>query len=381
MRETSGSRGVVVISINTSWNVINFRSNLVLALIAHGYEVVAVCPPDDYSPRIEALGCRFIPLPMDTRGTSLSRDLLLFARYVRIMRALRPAAFLGFTIKPNIYGSIAAQMAGAVTINNISGLGAAFVRETWLTRLVSAMYRLSLARAGKVFFQNAEDRALCVARGLVDDGKCGLLPGSGVDLARFTPPEDAPREDSSPRFLLICRMIWDKGVGEYVEAARAVRRRYPKAIFRIVGIMVPDMPGAVDTASLDSWVAEGIVEFLGALDDVRPAIADVDCVVLPTYYREGTPRTLLEASAMARPIITTDEPGCRDVVEDGATGFLCRSRDAGDLARAMLNLGDMSLADRKAMGLAGRAMIEARYDDKIVIRAYLDALKEARQDS
>ena len=184
------------------------------------------------------------------------------------------------------------------------------------------------------------------------------------------PRPQPPREDGSgPVFLLIARLLWDKGVGEYAEAARMVRRAHPRARFQLAGMLDVENPTAIGRADVDAWVGEGLIEYLGALDDVRPAIAAADCVVLPSY-REGTPRTLLEAAAMARPVIATDVPGCREVVREGETGFLCRVRDAADLARRMQEFIAMPESARTAMGKAGRRLAEARFDERLVIKQY-----------
>jgi glycosyltransferase involved in cell wall biosynthesis len=226
-----------------------------------------------------------------------------------------------------------------------------------------------------VFFQNDEDRQLFVRNKLVREGKARLLPGSGIDLERFAPapPRDA---DAAPTFLLIARLLRDKGVIEYVEAARLVRREVPEARFQLLGFLDVENRTAVSRAEVQGWQAEGLVEYLGASDDVRPAIAAADCVVLPSY-REGLPRTLLEGAALARPLIATDVPGCRQVVDEGMNGFLCEVRNPRSLADAMLRMIRLSSAERAAMGAAGRAKMERDYDEKLVIGRYLDAIAEA----
>ena len=366
--------GNIVISANTSWNIVNFRAGLIRALIADGFTVTVMSPPDRFSPQIEALGARYRPVPMDNKGTSPAKDLALTLRFWRALREVRPAAFLGYTIKPNIYGSLAAHALSIPTINNISGLGTAFIRETWLTGIVALLYRAALSRAHLVFFQNPDDRALFLERRLVEAARTQLVPGSGIDLEKFSPRPKPPREGvEGPVFLLIARLLWDKGVGEYVEAARMVRREHPRARFQLAGMLDVENPTAIGRADVDGWVAEGLIDYLGALDDVRPAIAAADCVVLPSY-REGTPRTLLEAAAMARPTIATDVPGCREVVREGETGFLCRVRDAADLARRMQEFIEMPEAARLAMGEGGRRLAEERFDEGLVICAYREAL-------
>lgn len=363
----------VIISLNTAWNLFNFRSGLIRALVSHGYDVIAVAPADEYAHQLAALGCRFVPLPMDNKGTHPGRDLLLLWRFVRLMRKERPDVFLGYTVKPNVYGSLGAHVSGVPVINNVAGLGTVFIKGGWLNWLVRASYRVALARSRKVFFQNEDDRQLFITGGLVDSACTDCLPGSGVDLKKFVP---AHLPGISPiRFLLIARMLWDKGVGEYVEAARLLKRRGLNAEVCLLGFLDVQNPAAISKSKMDEWVAEGVVRYLGVSDSVREEIAQADCVVLPSFYREGMPRTLLEAAAMARPIITTDSVGCRDVVDDGVNGFLCRPRDASDLADKMERMISMSQTEREAMGLCGREKVEREFDEKIVIDKYLSAIE------
>ena len=341
---------IAVISINASWNIVNFRRGLIAGLQNHGFRVVALAPPDAYSARFAELGVDYVPIEMDKKGVSPARDLLLLARYYRILRRLKPDVLLVYTAKPNVYGSLAAQALGIPVINNVSGLGTAFIRQGLLTRIVSGLYRLAFRRSSTIFFQNEEDRDLFVAQKLVRPGKARLLPGSGIDVSRFTPVQS--RAPGPFTFLLIARLLWDKGVGEFV---------------------VEGMPLA---SAVDSWVAEGLIDYLGVSDDVRQQIAAADCVVLPSY-REGLPRTLLEAAAMARPLIATDAPGCRQVVRHGVNGRLCALRDAASLAEAMLAMLRAPEAERCRMGAAARQMAETEYDEKIVVNRYIEAIGEA----
>ncbi len=363
----------IIISINTTWNIINFRSGLIRALVSHGYDVIAVTPADEYTPQLAALGCRFVPLPMENKGTHPGRDLLLLWRFVRLMRKERPDVFLGYTVKPNVYGSLAAHISGVPVINNVAGLGTVFIKGGWLNWLVRALYRVTLARSRKVFFQNEDDRQLFITGGLVDGALTDRLPGSGVDLKKFEPAYLPGR--SQMRFLLIARMLWDKGVGEYVEAARLLKSRGLNAEVCLLGFLDVQNPAAISKSQMDEWVAEGVVRYLGVSDNVREEIAQADCIVLPSFYREGTPRTLLEAAAMARPIITTDSVGCRDVVDDGVNGYLCRPRDASDRADKMERIIIMSQAEREVMGQRGREKVEREFDEKIVIDKYLAAIE------
>jgi glycosyltransferase involved in cell wall biosynthesis len=361
----------IIIALNTAWNLVNFRAGLIRALVEAGYEVVAVAPMDEYAGRLDLLGCRFVPLPMDNKGTHPGRDLLLLWRFFWLLRREQPVVFLGYTVKPNVYGSLAAHLLGIPVVNNIAGLGAVFIKGGLLARLVRGLYRLALSRSAKVFFQNDDDLNLFVDSGLVRKEQTGRVPGSGVDLSRFS-PQMMPA-NGRIRFLLIARLLWDKGVGEYLEAARILKRHGINAEFCILGFLDVKNPTAVSRSQMDDWVAEGLVSYLGETDDVRSFIAESDCVVLPSY-REGVPRSLLEAAAMGKAIIATDVVGCREVVEDGVNGYLCKPMDSGDLASKMEELVKLTPEARHEMGRKGREKIEREFDEKIVIGKYLEAI-------
>jgi glycosyltransferase involved in cell wall biosynthesis len=365
----------IFISANTSWNISNFRAGLIRAFLQQGYEVIAVSPTDSYSPHLVELGCRYLPLPIDNKGTSPLRDFGLFLRYFRLLRRERPDVFLGYTIKPNVYGSLSAHLLNVPVINNISGLGTAFIRNSWLTHIAKALYRLALRSSATVFFQNEDDRSLFVDLKLVAPHQTALLPGSGIDLQQFRPAQTQSPQPEAPCFLLIARLLRDKGVGEFVDAARIVKARFPEARFQLLGFLDAENRTAIPKAAVDEWVNEGTVEYLGAADDVRPVIAASDCVVLPSY-REGTPRTLLEAAAMGKPLIASDVPGCREVVEHGKNGFLCKVRDPADLAQKLLDFIDLADAERIGMGRASRVKVEREFGENIVIRRYLKSVEE-----
>ena len=369
-------RKVVLISINAAWNVVNFRKGLIAALRKHGYRVVVAAPPDEYSDRIQGLGATYIPIDMDKKGLSPVQDLRLLGRYLKLLRNVKPDVFLGYTAKPNIYGSLAAAVLRIPTINNIAGLGTAFIRQNWLTALLTHLYRLALRRSHTVFFQNPEDRDLFLAKRMVRPAQVRLLPGSGIDLELFTPGEGSESADGGARFILIGRLLWDKGVGEYVEAARIARRTLPAAKFQLLGFLDSENRTAVPRAAVEEWQSEGLVEYLGHADDVRPFVAAADCIVLPSY-REGLPRVLLEAAAMAKPLIATDVPGCRHVVEHGKNGYLCAVRSAEALAEAMIRMAELAPAERRALGLAGRQRVEGEFDQRIVAERYLAAIEDA----
>jgi glycosyltransferase involved in cell wall biosynthesis len=367
----------VLICLNTAWNIINFRAGLIRALVAAGYEVVVAAPEDKYAASLKNLGCRYVPLYMQNGGTNPLEDALLILRFLRLFVHERPHIYLGYTVKPNVYGSVAAHILCIPVINNIAGLGNAFGRSRSLVKIIRILYQIALDRSAKVFFQNKDDHQLFISSALVKAELTDILPGSGIDLNRFkaTALPSALTKAAKFRFLLISRMLWEKGVGEFAKAANQIRFQWPQAECCLLGFLDVQNPGAISRAQMEVLIASGIT-YLGTSDDVRIEIAQADCIVLPSYYREGIPRTLLEAAAMARPIITTDAVGCREVVEDGVNGYLCKVRDAGDLADKMEHMLMLSQEQRAEMGLRGRAKMVAEFNEQIVIDKYLSAIKD-----
>lgn len=364
----------VLILLNTAWNLLNFRAGLIIELIAAGYEVVAVAPHDKYVEQVKALGCRFVPMPMDSHGKNPVCDLLLLWRLYWLLRYENPDIFLGFTVKPNVYGSFVATILGIHVINNISGLGAVFIKNNWVTCFLRVLYSFALSRSKQVFFQNEDDRVFFIKSGLVKPEITDTLPGSGVNLNYFSSVE-MPISEAPVRFLLISRMLWAKGIGEYVQAAKLVKSRYANVTFCLIGFLDVNNPAAISREQMQEWVTDGFVKYLGETDDVRPHIAAATCVVLPSFYREGVPRSLIEAAAVGRPIITTDIIGCREVVDNGVNGYLCKAQDASDLADKMELFIALSSEQRAEMGRRGRAKIVLEFDEKIVINKYLKVIK------
>jgi glycosyltransferase involved in cell wall biosynthesis len=369
--EASDLSKTIVLSANSDWNIVNFRGGLIRALRTAGYEPVVIAPHDPSADRrMRELDVERIPIRIDRSGLNPWADLQLIGEYKRLLRRIRPVAYLGYTIKPNVYGCFAAASLGIPAIPNISGLGTAFIRSGPLQQIVKALYRVGFRRAPRVFFQNDEDRELFVDRKIVRADQARVLPGSGIDLDRFRP---GPLPEGAPIFILIGRLLRDKGVVEFVEAARQLRTEMPDGRFQLLGPIDDGNRTSVSKAELQSWIAQGVIEYLGTTDDVRPFIAAASAVVLPSY-REGMPRSLLEAAAMGRPLIATDVPGCREIVEEGRNGLLCVVKDARSLAAAMRRFAGMSLEDRIAMGKAARRKVQEEFSEERVIRAYLDAL-------
>ena len=368
----------IALVINTSWNIWNFRRGLVRALQAAGHEVLAIAPPDAYSARLSTeLGCRYVPVAMANKGTNPVQDALLLRRFYRIYRRERPDVVLHFTIKPNIYGTLAARLAGVPSLNNVSGLGTVFIVENLVSRVARGLYRLAFQFPRKVFFQNDDDRQLFIKYGLVAAGRTGLVPGSGVDLQRFSPGPPAAKAPGAPFvFLMVARVLYEKGIVEYFEAARLVRAALggPGAVrCQLLGGLDEAGGVGVPRATFERWLAAGAVDYLGTADDVAAHLHRADCVVLPSY-REGTPKTLLEAAACGKPLVTTNVPGCRETVRDGRNGYLCQPRDAPDLAAKMLAVARLPAPALAALGQASRELAATKFDEQLVLDAYLTAI-------
>lgn len=364
----------VLLTVNAAWNVRNFRWPVLRALIDRGDRVTVLAPPDHTVAEIEAAGARFLPLRMRQAGLGPADNLGLAVQMHRALARERPDVVLSWTIKTNILGALSARRLGIPFIPNVSGLGTAFLSGSALRLAAHALYRAAFARLDTVFFQNDEDLALFVEERLVRGEAATLLPGSGIDLERF---RAEPLPGGTPVFLMVARLLGDKGVREFVDAARIVRRHHPAARFRLVGDTAPANRTSIPASTIADWRSEGAVEMPGPVDDVRPEIAAAHCVVLPSY-REGAPRTLIEGAAMARPLIATDVPGCRAVVDGGRTGLLCKPRDPVSLADACIAILAMEPGARAEMGALGRAKMVEEYDEKRVVAAYMAAIDKAR---
>lgn len=351
-------------------SLINFRGPLIAALQARGLDVHVAAP--DMPPQsrtrqqLQALGLTVHEVPMARTGTNPLADLRTTWALWRLMHRIQPEKVLGYTVKPVIFGTLAAWLARVPQrFALITGLGYAFQgqgQRSKLQALVQRLYKAALARSNLVFFQNPDDLALFRQRGLLrPDCKVSVVNGSGVDLSRYDYRPLAARSEGAnqPSFLFIGRLLGDKGIREYAQAARIIKQRSPAVRFVLVGD-IDSNPNSVGQAELDAWVSEGCIEYMGRLADVRPAIESCSVYVLPSY-REGTPRTVLEAMAMGRAVITTDAPGCRETVVNGANGYLVQVKSAESLAAAMVHfLNEPDLARR--MGLRGRKLAEEKYD-------------------
>lgn len=370
----------ILLVSNTSFYLHNFRLGQMKYLRGHGYEVIGAAPEDEYSAKVEEEGFRLIRIKtLDRKGLNPFRDIILLIELYSIYKKEKPALVLHYTVKPNIYGALSASATGVRFLCTITGGGYIFIKKGLLNFIGKKLYRVALSQAERVFFQNSEDRNMFIQCGLVKAEKTLVVAGSGINTDFFSPANGSDTSKDYKIFLFLSRMLRDKGVVEFVEAAREVRRKHPSARFQLLGPIDKGNPAVIGEDVINEWQSEGVIEYLGTADDVRPFISPSDAVVLPSY-REGLPRALLEAMAMERPVITTNVAGCRDVVEEGKNGFLVPVKDSGSLIDAMLSFIELPAEKRHEMGRYGRNKVLMEFDQRIVNDAYLREIKIVLRD-
>jgi len=353
----------IVLLANSLKGLYSFRFELVQRLIGDGYQVSILAPHDEISSKFTQLGCIFIPVPISRRGTNPFHDFLLFRTYLKYLKQLHPGVVLTYTIKPNVYGGLACKLLHIPYIANITGLGTAVEIKGPLQILTLFLYRKALSKAQKVFFQNTENKAFFEKK-RIGLGKHGLLPGSGVNLARFQPLEYPP--DETIEFVFISRIMKEKGIDQYLEMAKVIKAKYPNTRFHICGNCEESYTGILEPLHHD-----GTVIYHGRIDDVREILRITHCTIHPSYYPEGMSNVLLESCACARPIITTDRSGCREVVDEGKNGFLVKLKDTEDLIAKVEAFISLSYDKKKQMGIAGIDKVEREFDREIVVGEYL----------
>ena len=365
----------IAIVINTSWHIYNFRLGLIEALQENGYKIIAIAPIDDYSQKLIEKNVEHHDIAMNNKGTNPFEESKLIYSYYKLYKKIKPDMLLHYTAKPNIYGSIAAKMLGIPVINNITGLGTIFLHDSLSSKIAKLLYRVTLKIPHKVFFENPNDKNIFVEQKFIENKKADLIPGCGINTDRYRPLENIKSDNKDfVKFLFIARLVKDKGLIEYIEAIKLLRTKYLNMEFAILGPYYPGNPTAIGEDIMSEWLKEGIVDYLGTSDDVKSVISEYDCIVLPSY-REGLSRVLLEAASMAKPIVTTDVPGCKEVVVHGENGFLCKKKDACDLALKMEQIIQLTHSERVQMGIRGRKKVIKEYDEKLVIEKYLNTIK------
>jgi glycosyltransferase involved in cell wall biosynthesis len=364
---------------NTDWYLFNFRLAQAQALDERGDEVVLVSPQGPYGPRLQALGLRWVPFPLARRSMNPFTGFQTVVRLLRLYRQENPDLVHHFTVKCVLYGSLASHLLGIRSVvNSVTGLGYIFMdaggARRWLRGLVKLSYR-ALLKNTWVIFQNQDDRSVFIESRLVDPGRAALIRGSGVNVRQFFPQ---PEPSGKPLVILPGRMLWDKGVGEFVAAARALQAQGLRARFALVGDSDNENPASVPASQLRAWEKEAVIEWWGWMEDMNDVYAQTAIVCLPSY-REGLPKTLIEAAACGRPIVTSDVPGCREVVRHGENGYLVPVRDAAALAEALTGLVN-DPQTRRAMGIRSRVLAEKEFSMELVISQTLALYQSCRDE-
>lgn len=362
----------IVISINTSWNIFNFRLNLIYFLQKKGFQIIALSPEDAYSSKLKEAGILWEPIKIENKGNNPIKDAFLVKQYYSLLKKHKPDIALFYTIKPNIYGSIACRFLNIPVINNVSGLGTVFIRNNWISKFAKALYKVAFKSSDVVFFQNEDDRNLFIETELIKKNQSDMLPGSGVDLEKFkvTPlPKNL-------HFLFIGRLLYDKGIIEYLEACKKIKSSSPEIKFSVIG-KVEEVAGlGISPFHLNKFVDEGIVDYLGTTDNIADEIEKASVIVLPSY-REGTPRTLLEGGAMGRPIITTNVPGCKNLIKKGYNGWMCEAKNSKKLTKTIKHVIDIDNKKLTEFGLNNRTFMELHYNESIVFEKYHKAITQS----
>lgn len=365
------SKKKVLFLVNHEVVIYNFRLEIVERLLNDGHEVHISSAYGERIDDLVALGAKFHEIVISRHGMNPVSELNLLRDYQKLLKEVKPDIIFGFTIKPNLYGAMAARKAGIPFVANITGLGTAVENDGWKQKVFLNLYRYAFKDIQCVFFQNTENRQLFIDNKIAL-GKHKMLPGSGVNLDRFPVREYPSDENGVVRFAFISRIMKEKGIDYYLAAAKAIRKKYPNTEFHICGFCEAEYQG-----KLDEFNENGTVIYHGMIRDVAAFLEDIHCVIHPTYYPEGLSNVLLESCASGRPIITTDRSGCREVVDDGKNGYMIPCQNGGKLIEAVEKFMLLSNDERKQMGLAGRAKVEKEFNRQIVVNKYMDEVEEA----
>ena len=361
---------------NGLFSTYTMREGLMMHLLKEGCDVYILTHTNRFVPQVEKMGLKVINIGSGNLNPVKVSKYIYNLR--KALKKIKPDVCLTFSIRPAIWGNLITRQLKIPTITNITGVGPLFISKNIVYRTARTLYRNALSKTKKVFFQNFDDMNLFIERKFVKSSIAERIPGSGIDFKKFSPIILKERDSHSFIFLFIGRLIKDKGIFEYIDAARIIRKKYPNAVFNVMGPFWTQnlKKNTITHTQLQHWIDEGIIDYLGEKKDVRKFIAEADCIVLPSY-REGTSNTLLEAASMEKPTITTNATGCKEIVSDNVTGFLCNVRDEQDLADKMEKMILLPSEERKEMGKKARQKIIKEYDKQIVIQAYLRAIREA----
>lgn len=362
----------IVMVGNTAWGMHKFRSDLMNELIRSGHDVFVLAPYDIWASEIEKMGCKFIDAKVDRKGTNPFSDLIYLSRLICSFLIIKPDIVLSYTIKPVLYGTMAAWFAGVPQrIAITTGLGYVFSKNNFISKVTKILYKISLHFASQVWFLNSDDLNIFLNQKLVSESKVFILPGEGVDVQYFTPQK---KESDDINFTLISRMLWDKGIGIFAECAKELKATHPLINFQIVGPIDHGNPEGISIEVLNDWHNQGHIKYLGSSEDIRPILKETTCLVHPTYYKEGLPRILMEANSMGIPCITTDIPGCRDVIEDNINGFLIKSKDKAALKEAIIKFLELDETKKKVLSVTGRERIVKNFSSDRIFEIYQEKL-------
>jgi glycosyltransferase involved in cell wall biosynthesis len=365
----------IIFSANTSWFIYNFYKDLIKGLVLKKYKIYILAPFDDNTHKLKETGCTVFNLKMDNKGSNPLKDIKTLALYLNYYRKIKPDYCFHFTIKPNMYGTLAAKYTGAISINTVTGLGTIFITNTWVSKIAQLLYRLTQPFAYKIFVLNQDDLQILSNLHIAPLDRIVLVPGSGINLEYFT-PSIITEQCKQFTFLYIGRILKDKGICELVEASRILKSKGYKFQTVLVGYLGVENRSAISFEQIQQWISEDIIDYQGSTQDVRPWLNRADCIVLPSY-REGLPQSLLEASAMKKPIIATRVPGCKEVVLHGKTGLLCNVKDPISLAESMQTIFQMKPHEREEMGSNGRSYVASKYAASKVYAYYTSVLRDS----
>jgi glycosyltransferase involved in cell wall biosynthesis len=367
----------IAIVTNIAWNLYNFRRDLARALKEAGYEPVLIAYPDNYAAKLVEEGWTFVPMKnMERTGINPAKDIQLLFDFINTYKRLNIACALHYNAKPLVYASFAASYLNIPYIANITGLAGPFSgNRALISKVVGLLYKRAFKNSYKVVFQNKDDRAFFLDKKLTKASKTVLIPGSGVNMDKFDARLFEVPSNDKLIFLMFSRLSWAKGIAYYVDAARIVKRKYPGVEFKLMGPFDSDKL-AIKKEQVEEWQKEGAIEYLGVSDNVQREICKADVIVYPSYYMEGLPKSLIESAAMSKPIITTDNVGCREAVDDGVNGFLVPVKDSAALVEACEKLINMPAEERAKMGEASRKIAVDRFDEKKVLGIYLNLINK-----
>ena len=365
----------IALASNTSWSIYNFRLGLIRKLKDLGYEVHLIAPRDNFTAKLIAENFNFHELALNNYGTNPIREFSTMRQFSEIYKKIKPDLVFHYTIKPNIYGSIAAHYNKIPSIAITTGLGQLFNFKNPMVRMMTLrLYRYASKVSKEVWFLNDNDRDVFVYKNIVNPKKTRILKGEGIDTNWFKPTEE--KDFTRLRFLFAGRLIWDKGVNEFIEAANAIRSKYENIDFELVGFIDQTNPNAVPYEKILDWQKRGTIKYHGETTDIRPYLQAASCVVFPSYYREGVSRILMEAASMETPIITTDHVGCKNLVDHGRNGFLMKTKSTTDLVAKLENFIGLSDEDKMVMGKLGRQKMEREYKEERIIEVYLKIIEK-----